>query len=98
MSRGQIRNIPGKRLPSDDDGIRSVGRDQRRECLPDLLPLEPSILISGRDAGGDFIVRKKDPRHADAGLARGKRVAGLERLGRNRCHRAYRMTQSGEAN
>jgi len=39
MSSSEVRNIPGKGLPSDDHHIRSFVRDQDRECLPDLCTL-----------------------------------------------------------
>ena len=93
VSSGQVRNVPGKGFPSDDDHIRSFVRDQNRDRLPNLLALQPSVITGSRDTGRDVEVREQDPRHAQARMAESKSVTGLARLRGDWSHGAYHMTQ-----
>jgi hypothetical protein len=89
--------MPGKRLSSDNDDVRSFVSNQYRQEFLDLLSLQLSIITKRSDVRCGFEMRDQESPHGDARMAESEPVTALQRLGRYRRQCAHRITQFSQA-
>ena len=97
MSDRKIGHVQTERLPSDDQDVRPLLRNQIVQSLPDLSPFEIEVVVAGRHVGTGVEVRDEEAVDIELRVRGGEEVACIERGGRDRRQGTNPMAAAREA-